>query len=147
MKWTIGPYTFGGAADEPDPGPKNDVWKKTNVIVEEPIPGQGNRTITVRTSDKTHGFAVNGGLSASSGTLWHCTLTIRSVTDKRYQQLKLLVDDGGPFMVNCHHGMHRMYIVDGEPTHDENDKEAPIKEKGQEVNEATWVLTLLEAND
>ncbi len=137
MIWTIGPYSFGGAKDEPNPGPKQDVWRKSNIVEVKPIPGKGKKFITIRTSD-----------SAPNGPLWECTLTIRSITNTRYMQLKTLVDDGGPFIVICHHGMYKMYIIHGEMTHDENDKEPPLQEvKGGFQHVGTWVLDLVEAND
>jgi hypothetical protein len=42
-----------------------------------------------------------------------------------------------------------MYIVDCSITHDEKDKEPPLKETetGQYLNTATWVLKLQEAYD
>jgi hypothetical protein len=42
-----------------------------------------------------------------------------------------------------------MYIVDCSITHDENDKEKPLKETstGEDLNVATWSIKLLEAND
>ena len=124
----------GSTLETIDPGPKNDVWHRVNVVVVKQIPGKGKKFITIRTSDKT---------------LWECDLTVRSVSDDRYMQLKAKCEDGGPFMVNCHHGILRMYIVDCSIAHDENDKEKPLKESstGQLLNVATWVLKLQESND
>lgn len=132
MRFSIGPFHFGGLDDEPDPGPKESIWHKVNVVQVEQIPGKGKRFKTIRTSD---------------GTLWECDLTIRSITDIRYKELKFLVDDGGPFMVICYHGKLPMYIIDGTATHGDGDKEAPLKERGYDTIVATWQLKLLEAND
>ena len=134
MKFQIGWLTLGGEDDGPDPGPQSDEWKKTNIVEVKQIPGKGKRFITIRTSDKV---------------LWVCTLTVRSISNTRYMALKLLCEMGGPYQVVCHHGMHKMYIADFEASHDENDKEAPLKiDDGSDfLNVATWTITLQEAND
>jgi hypothetical protein len=141
MKFQIGWLTLGdGDPDNPpNPGPKNAVWHRTNVVVVEPIPGKGKKSITVRTSDIT---------------LYDCDLTVRSITATRYFQLKLLCELGGPFVVNCNHGILPMYIMDWVITHDEKDKEMPLHSqadddgtKHEPLNEATWVIKLQEAND
>lgn len=117
-----------------DPGPKNSVWHRVNIVEVKQIPGKGKKFKTIRTSD---------------GTLWECDLTVRSITDIRYQALKIKCEDGGPFDVICNHGKLPMYIVDCSITHDENDKEKPLKETstGEDLNVATWSIKLLEAND
>jgi hypothetical protein len=116
-----------------DPGPKNAVWHKANIVEVKQIPGKGKKFITVRTSD---------------GVLWECDLTVRSVTDTRYKALKAKIDDGGPFEIKCNHGKLIMYIIDGTVTHDEGDKEPPLKaDNGDNLNVGTWSLKLLEAND
>lgn len=134
MKFQIGWLVLGENADGPDPGPKSDIWKKTNIVEVKQIPGKGKRFITVRTSDKV---------------LWTCTLTVRSISNNRYMMLKLLCEQGGPYEVRCHHGIHKMYITDFEADHDENDKEAPSKtdDESDFLNVATWTITLQEAND
>jgi len=134
MKFQIGWLTLGGEDDSPDPGPKNDKWNKTNIVEVKQIPGKGKRFITIRTSDKV---------------LWTCNLTVRSVSNTRYMALKLLCEMGGPYQVICHHGMYKMYITDFEASHDENDKEGPLKtDDGSDfLNVATWTITLQEAND
>lgn len=133
--------------DEGNPGPKNAEWHRVNVVNVEQIPGKGKKFVTVRTSDKN---------TETTGTLEECTLTVRSITDVRYQLLKMLCDDGGPFKVICSHGTFWMYITDRRVTQTESDKEPPIKEAieglsesnlGPESHHATWVITLLEAND
>lgn len=134
MKFQIGWLTLGDNPDGPDPGPKNAVWHKINVVAVKQIPGKGKKFITIRTSDKT---------------LDECDLTVRSITDNRYQDLKLLCDQGGPFQVVCNHGTLNMYIVDRSITHDEKDKEPPLKETETKdvLNVATWAIKLQEAND
>ena len=113
--------------DECDPGPKNAEWHRVNVVNVEQIPGKGKKFVTVR-----------------------------SVTDVRYQKLKMLCDDGGPYKVWCNHGTYWMYITDRRVTHTEQDKELPLREGIEGLstsnlrplsNHATWVITLLEAND
>jgi len=135
----IGPYVLGPASeDNPDPGPKNQQWHKVNIVKVEQIPGAGKQWVTIRTSDKT---------------LWECTLTIRSVSDLRYTQLKMLCEMGGPYKVICAHGTYWMYVVDFTAVKDENDKEMPLTEKvGEEgipipLNVATWTIKLQEEND
>jgi hypothetical protein len=134
MKFQIGWLTLGDNPDGPDPGPKNAVWHKVNAVVVKQIPGKGKKFITIRTSDKT---------------LYECDLTVRSITDDRYQDLKLLCEQGGPFNTVSNHGTLNMYIVDWSITHDEKDKEPPLTETetGDLLNTATWVLKLQEAND
>lgn len=133
MKFQIGSLILNDDPDGPDPGPKNAEWHLANSVEVKQIPGKDKKSITVRTSDRT---------------LWECTLTVRSITDRRYMDLKHLVEDGGPFEVLCNHGHMRMYIVDATITHDEKDKEKPLKaENGADLNVATWVLRLQEAND
>jgi len=133
--------------DECDPGPKNAEWHRVNVVNVEQIPGKGKKFVTVRTSDKN---------TETTGTLEECTLTVRSVTNVRYQKLKMLCDDGGPYKVWCNHGTYWMYITDRRVTHTEQDKELPLREGIEGLstsnlrplsNHATWVITLLEAND
>lgn len=134
MKFQIGWLTMGDDPSEPDPGPKNAQWHKINVVEVKQIPGKGKKFITVRTSD---------------GTLDECDLTVRSVTKKRYSDLKQLCDQGGPFKVICNHGILDMYIVERTITHDEKDKEPPLREEdgGELLNVATWQIRLQEAND
>jgi hypothetical protein len=116
-----------------DPGPKNAVWHKANIVEIKQIPGKGKTFKTVRTSD---------------GVLWECDLTVRCITDTRFKDIKNKVDDGGPFEIKCNFGMLNMYLIDGTFTHDENDKEAPLKaDNGDFLNVGTWTLKLLEAND
>jgi len=133
-------YTLTPMSDyEADPGPKNQAWHKVNVVKVEAIPGAGKEWVTIRTSDKT---------------LWDLTLTIRSVTQKRYQLLKMLCEMGGPYLLDCAHGRYWMYIVDFNIAKDENDKEPPLTEKvgiegagSMELNVATWTIKLQEEND
>lgn len=133
--------------DEINPGPKNAEWHRATIVNVEQIPGKGKKFVTVRTSDKN---------TDTTGTLEECTLTIRSITNIRYENLKMLCDDGGPFKVLSNHGTYWMYITDRRLTHTESDKEPPQKEAiegvsdsnvGPESNHATWTITLLEAND
>lgn len=134
MKFQIGWLVLGDNPEGPDPGPKNAQWHRINVVEVKQIPGRGKKFITIRTSD---------------GTLYECDLTVRSVTDDRYSDLKELCEQGGPFKVICNHGTLNMYIVDWTITHDENDKEPPLKEEetGDLLNVATWQIKLQEAND
>jgi hypothetical protein len=136
----IGNILLGDNQDGPDPGPKNAVWHIVNVVAVKQIPGKGKKFKTIRTSDKC---------APTTGTLWECDLTVRSVTDERYLQLKEKCEDGGPFLVVCNHGRLNMYIVDATITHDEKDKEPPMKETdgGFLLNTATWQIKLQEAND
>lgn len=129
-----GIFGDGSTLETIDPGPKNAQWHRVNIVQVKQIPGKGKKFITIRTSDKT---------------LWECDLTVRSVTDDRYKELKNVCEAGGPFVVNCNHGILNMYIVDFGISHDENDKEPPLKETstGQLLNVATWVLKLQESND
>jgi hypothetical protein len=141
MDFQIGDLILGSSSElEANPGPKNAVWHKVNVVAIKQIPGKGKKFKTIRTSDMS---------SPTTGTLWECDLTVRSVTDIRYQQLKDKCEQGGPFQVVCNHGRLNMYIVDCSITHDEKDKEPPLKETetGQYLNTATWVLKLQEAYD
>ncbi|MFA5458000.1 MAG: hypothetical protein WC261_10260 [Synergistaceae bacterium] len=137
MIFKIGWLTLGDSAEEEvNPGPMHARWTKTNVVVEKPIPGKGNKTITIRTSDMV---------------LDHCELTVRSITNDRYKQLKHLCDECGPFKVVCNHvpdGLN-MYILDRSIDHSENDKEPPLTETqtGETLNVATWTISLLEAWD
>jgi len=129
--------------DSPDPGPKNAEWHRTNIVNVEQIPGKGKKFVTVRTSDKN---------TPTTGTLEECTLTIRSVTNTRYEQLLRLCDDGGPYKVFCAHGTYWMYIIDRRITHTESDKEPPLREELEngtrpESHHATWTIQLLEAYD
>lgn len=133
--------------DEINPGPKNAEWHRATIVAVEQIPGKGKKFVTVRTSDKN---------TDKTGTLEECTLTIRSVTDIRYQMLKMLCDDGGPYKVLCAHGTYWMYIIDRRITHTEQDKEPPLREAiegvsesnlGPESHHATWTIQLLEAHD
>ncbi|OPY54699.1 MAG: hypothetical protein A4E48_00278 [Methanosaeta sp. PtaU1.Bin060] len=131
MIFQIGNLMLG--AEGPDPGPKMAEWKRTNKVVVKEIPGKGKHWITERTSDIT---------------LWSCTLTVRSITDSRYKELKELIEDGGPFKVVCNHGSFTMYVIGDGPVHEENDKEPPLKhENGDYLNVATWTLQLQEAYD
>lgn len=133
LGFKIGDLNLGEDPEGPDPGPKNAEWHLANSVEVKQIPGKEKRSITIRTSDRV---------------LWECTLTVRSITDRRYIDLKHLVEDGGPFVVICNHGRLRMYIVDATITHDEKDKEKPLTtEDGEPLNVATWVLRLQEAND
>jgi arylsulfatase A-like enzyme len=136
----VGALLLGGDSDGPDPGPKNAVWHIVNPVVIKQIPGKGKKFKTIRTSDK---------YTPTTGPLWECDLTVRSVTDNRYQQLKEKCEDGGPFLVVCNHGRLNMYIVDCSITHDEKDKEPPMKEAdgGFFLNVATWQIKLQEAYD
>lgn len=131
----VGALILGGNVDGPDPGPKNAVWHKVNVVVVKQIPGKGKKFITIRTSDKT---------------LWECDLTVRSITNNRYLQLLSKCEDGGPFPITCNHCSDLpMYITDFSITHDEKDKEPPLKETdgGYTLNTATWQIKFQEAND
>ena len=137
MFFQIGWLVLGDPSDlEVNPGPKNAVWHKVNVVVVKEIPGKEQKFKTIRTSDKT---------------LWECDLTVRSITDGQYRRLKTLFDQGGPFKVVCNHcpGGLNMYLVDCSITHDENDKEPPLTETqtGAIANVATWQIKLQEAND
>jgi hypothetical protein len=135
MQFQIGTMVLGDPSElEVNPGPKNAVWHRVNVVVVKQIPGKGKKFITIRTSDQT---------------LWECDLTVRSVTDNRYQWLKILCELGGPFQVVSNHGRLNMYIVDSSITHGEQDKEPPLKETstGDLLNVATWQIKLQEAND
>jgi len=148
MIFQIGPLRLDPATDdEINPGPKNAEWHRVNVVNVEQIPGKGKKFVTVRTSDKN---------TPTTGTLEECTLTVRSVTNIRYIRLLMLCDDGGPYKVVCAHGTYWMYITDRRVTHTEQDKEPPLREAiegvsannlGPESHHATWVITLLEAND
>ncbi|MFA5380155.1 MAG: hypothetical protein WC455_30620 [Dehalococcoidia bacterium] len=137
MIFQIGYLILGDdAEDEHNPGPKSARWTKTNVVVEKPIPGKGNKTITIRTSDMV---------------LDHCELVVRSITNDRYKQLKILCDECGPFKVKCNHcpdGLN-MYIVGRTIDHAENDKEPPLRETetNEMLNVATWTISLCEAWD
>jgi len=143
MMFKIGHLTLGwypseaGKMDDPDPGPKDATWHKVNVVEVKQIPGKGKAFITVRTSH---------------GTLWECDLVVRSITDKRYKELKLLCELCGPYSVLCNHGALKMYITDCSINHAENDKELPLRvDPGDDdsalLNVATWTIKLLEAND
>jgi len=138
MIFVIGWLKLGtGEENDPNPGPKNAEWHRVNVVKVKEIPGKGKKYITVRTSDKT---------------LDECTLTVRSITEDRYTQLKMLCDDGGPYKVMCNHGTLWMYITDRRITHTESDKEIPLQEilpdgSRKNLNVATWTIQLLEAND
>jgi hypothetical protein len=135
MDFRIGDLILGSSSElEANPGPKNAVWHRVNVVVVKQIPGTGKKFITIRTSDVT---------------LWECDLTVRSITDIRYLQLKDKCEQCGPFQVVCNHGRLNMYIVDCSITHDEKDKEPPLKETetGQYLNVATWQIKLQEARD
>ena len=148
MIFQIGKLRLDPATDdEINPGPKNVEWHRVSVVNVEQIPGKGKKWVTVRTSD------VN---TDTTGSLEECTLTIKSVTEIRYIRLHMLCDDGGPFKVRSSHGTFWMYITDRRVTQTESDKEPPIKEAieglsesnlGPESHHATWVITLLEAND
>lgn len=149
MDFRIGGRTLGGLGggantefgqlDDPNPGPKSATWRLAHVVEVKPIPGKGKKFITIRTSDK---------YSLTSGVLWECDLVIRSITDDAYKFLKALCEDGGPFMVECNHGKLPMYIMDVSITHDENDKEKPLKaDNGLPLNVATWNIKLQEAHD
>lgn len=138
---------LGGTADEPNPGPKQRVWHKSNIVEIKQIPGKGKRFVTVRTSDKS---------SQTTGTLWELELTIRSVTAARYEFLLKLIDDGGPFTIlDPLHGQHEMYCIDGQSSKKEGDADPPIAEETntilgmteQEMGVADWVLKFVEAND
>lgn len=130
--------SLGGYADEPNPGPKQRVWHKGNIVEIKQIPGKGKKFVTVRTSDKV-----------PYGTLWELELTIRSVTTVRYEFLKGLIEDGGPFEIfDPGHGQYEMYCVDGQPTKKEGDSDPPVTDDdGNELNVAEWVLKFVEAND
>ena len=133
MTFKIGTLVLGND-DGPNPGPKNAQWHRINVVEVKQVPGKEKKFITVRTSDVT---------------LYECDLTVRSITDDRYHELKNLCEQGGPFEVVCNHGNLNMYIVDWTITHDENDKESPLKEEstGDDLNVATWQIRLQEAFD
>jgi len=137
MIFKIGWLTLGDPSEEEvNPGPMNAVWHKVNVVVVKEIPGKDQKFKTIRTSDKT---------------LWECDLTVRSITNKQYRQLKLLYEACGPFKVISNHSPDglNMYLVDCSITHDENDKEPPLTETqtGETLNVATWQIKLQEAND
>jgi hypothetical protein len=127
-----------------DRGPKSAEWNLEHVIEVKEIPGSGKKFKTVRTSDK---------YSATTGPLWTCDVVIRCVTNKRYKELKILCEDGGPFFVNSNHGGLPMYIVSCTVSHGENDKEPTSHEynddgsDGPASNHATWTLKLREASD
>ncbi len=124
MDFVIGDLVLGSGSY--DPGPKNAEWKLVNNIEIKEIPGRGKKFITVRTSDKR---------TANTGPLWECTLTVRSITDNRYQQLRAKCEDGGPFLVISNHGTLNMYIEEGDVTHGESDKEPPLCEYDDDGNE------------
>ena len=140
MIFKIGTLSLGENPDGPDPGPKNADWHMVHVVEVKQIPGKGKKFITVRTSDKyTH----------TTGPLYECDLTVRSISDRRYKDLKILCEDGGPFDVNCNHGLLKMCIIDFSINHAENDKEPPLKtdDGADSLNVATWVIKLQEAFD
>ncbi|MHB8120468.1 MAG: hypothetical protein ACYDHX_17415 [Methanothrix sp.] len=121
--------------DDPNPGPLSTNWHKVNIVEVKKIPGRGQEFKTIRTSDKT---------------LWECTLVVRSITDERYQRLKLLCDLGGPFPTLSNHGLYPLYIIDGSVDKTDKDKEKPLKETSgnkESLNVATWTLKLQEAKD
>jgi len=134
----IGDLNLGPLNDgDPNPGPKGQEWHKVNVVVVEQIPGKDKKFVTVRTSDKT---------------LWECTLTVKTVTDERYQRLKLLCQDGGPYKVISTHEEMTMYITDFRISMSDSDKEPPVREQLENgtkpsSHHATWTIQLLEAND
>ena len=140
MIFQIGTLTLGADPDGPDPGPKDAKWHMAHVVEVKQIPGKGKKFITIRTSDK---------YTPSTGPLYECDLTVRSVSDKRYKELKALCEDGGPFNVNCNHGILKMNIIDFSIDHGENDKEAPLKiDVGSDfMNVATWTIKLQEVFD
>jgi len=146
MNFQIGDVILG-SPDGPDPGPKDATWHLAHVVEVKQIPGKGKKFITVRTSD---------AYSPTTGPLWECDLTIRSITMKQYAILKTLCELGGPFMVKCNHGNLKMYIVDCSINHGENDKEFPLKvdpglygpgTDADYLNVATWTIKLQEAHD
>jgi hypothetical protein len=136
----IGTLALGADPDGPDPGPKDAKWHMAHVVEVKQIPGKGKKFITIRTSDK---------YTPSTGPLYECDLTVRSISDKRYKELKALCEDGGPFNVNCNHGILKMNIIDFSIDHGENDKEAPLKiDDGSDfMNVATWTIKLQEVFD
>jgi hypothetical protein len=140
MIFKIGTLSLGENPDGPDPGPKNADWHMAHVVEVKPIPGKGKKFITVRTSDKH---------TPTTGPLYECDLTVRSISDQRYKDLKILCEDGGPFEVSCNHGLLKMYIIDFSINHAENDKEPPLKidDGTDSLNVATWTIKLQEVFD
>ena len=140
MIFQIGTLALGADPDGPDPGPKDAKWHMAHVVEVKQIPGKGKKFITIRTSDK---------YTPLTGPLYECDLTVRSISDKRYKELKALCEYGGPFNVNCNHGILKMNIIDFSIDHGENDKEAPLKiDDGSDfMNVATWTIKLQEVFD
>jgi len=140
MIFQIGTLALGAEKDGPNPGPKNAAWHMVHIVAVKQIPGKGKKFITVRTSDK---------YTPTTGPLYECDLTVRSISDTRYKALKALCEDGGPFDVNCNHGILKMYIIDFSINHAENDKEPPLKidDGTDSLNVATWTIKLQEAFD
>ena len=134
MKFQIGGVVLGDNPEGPNPGPKSSDWHKVNVVQVKQIPGKGKKFVTVRTSD---------------GVLWECDLVVRSISDTRYNDLKALVDDGGPFETISAHGKYRMYVTEGHPHKKDGEGEPPLKtDDGKDfLNVAEWTLKLLEAYD
>lgn len=132
--------------DDMDPGPKNAEWHRATIVDVGEVPGKDKKFVTIRTTD------IN---TPRTGTLEECTLTVKSITNERYQNLLRLCNHGGPYLVRCYHGTYYMYIIDRTVTHGESDKEPPLKELSEsdtglieeESNHATWVIKMIEAND